>query len=428
MIEITAIGGYNEVGRNMTLITYNNESIILDMGLHLDNYIKFTEDEDIKKISTGKLIQAGALPDTKIIDRKKVKAILTTHGHLDHIGGIPYLSSRFKDTPIFATDYTIEVIKKILEDKNSNIENNLNKVKFNKKTKLSKHISATFIPITHSIPHASFIVIHTPEGNIVYACDFKLDNYPVIGDAPNYELIKKIKAKALIIESLYVKEETKSPPEESVRIMIKDIANDLRNNNNLIIFTTFSSQIARLKTITEEMRKIGREVIFIGRSLEKYIAASRISKIFSPKERVLRYRNEIKKAIKEINNNPKKYCIICTGHQGEPKSVLSRFADMEYNLNLKNSTVVFSCKVIPTETTIKNRKILEKKLSKLGAEIIKDIHASGHASRLELKEFIDMINPEIIIPAHSEHSKYFKKIFSDRNVVILNNGNSVIVD
>ena len=425
MLEIRAIGGYNEVGRNMTLIRFNNESVIIDIGLHLENYIKYTEDEDIGNINVGTLIRAGALPEVKIIDKKKVKAILTTHGHLDHIGGIPYLASKFKNIPILATNYTIEVIRKILDDKHTNIENNLKKVEVNKKIKISKYISVTFVSITHSIPDATFIVVHTPEGNIVYACDFKLDNFPVIGKSPNYDLIKKINAKALIIESLYVKEDTKSAPEQSVKIMIKNIAKDLKESKDLVIFTTFSSQISRLKTITEEMKKINRKVVFIGRSLEKYLDAAKSAEIFETDDKIIKYKNEIKKTLREINTNPKDWCIICTGHQGEPKSVLSRIANKEYDINLKNTTVIFSCKVIPTETTIKNRKELERKLIHEGVKFIKDVHASGHASKIELKEFIDMIDPEIVLPAHSDNSKIFKRIFSDRNVVILNNGNSL---
>ncbi len=428
MLTITAIGGYNEVGRNMTLLQYDDEAVILDMGLHVENYIRFTEEEDIRAKNTGLLIRAGALPEVGIIDMKAVKAIITTHGHLDHIGGIPFLAKKYP-VPIYATRYTIEVIKKILEDERITLPNELVAVEENGTVKLSEHLEAEFIHITHSIPQATLVLIKTPEGNVLYGNDFKLDNYPTLGKPPNYARFRKVKVKALISESLYVTEETKTPPEESVRLMLKDVMGHLKGHDGLIIATTFSSHIARLKTIVQEAKVLKRKILIAGRSLSRYVMAARAAGIYDFNDaHLVKYANELSKALKTIAKDPSGWILVCTGHQGEPRSVLSRIASGAISLDLEKTVIIFSCRTIPTETNIANRKKLEDDLASKGARIIKDVHASGHASQEDLREFYEMVKPELIIPSHSTHLKYFKEHFPDYHVELMNNGNSLQLD
>src|SRR3989338_10673786 len=151
MVEIFAIGGYNEVGKNMTAIKSGNEIVILDMGIHLDNYIKYTQDEDIENLKESELRKAGAVPDdTQIYGlRDEVVAIIPTHAHLDHVGAIPFCSNKY-NAPIICTPFTAAVIKAIVRDEKINLRNEIKSLNINSKIKLSEGITIEFINVTYS--------------------------------------------------------------------------------------------------------------------------------------------------------------------------------------------------------------------------------------------------------------------------------------
>jgi ribonuclease J len=178
-MKIYAVSGYSEIGRNMTCIESNDEAVILDMGLNLEEYIRLTGDDEYRVFSARQLIKSRAIPDDTSIKKlkKNILAIIPSHGHLDHIGAIPFLSSKYS-CPIIATPYTASVIKAIIKDKNQTLTNNVISLKLNKKIKLSENFTIEFISMTHSIPETALILVHTKEGNIAYCCDFKLDNTP----------------------------------------------------------------------------------------------------------------------------------------------------------------------------------------------------------------------------------------------------------
>ncbi|MEM4398081.1 MAG: MBL fold metallo-hydrolase, partial [Candidatus Woesearchaeota archaeon] len=328
MIEIQAIGGYSEIGKNMTLIKYKQESVILDMGIHLENYIKYMGDNEIddfqkeKKVSYYDLMKAKAIPDDSKIDRKNVLAIIPSHAHLDHIGAIPFMANRY-DCPILCSQYTASVIKAILNDKKSQIRNEIIALELNRAYKLSDSISVELISITHSIPNATIVIIHTPDGKIAYTNDFKFDDSPTFGKPTNYDLLKNIKPKVLFLDSLYADKDRKTPSEKNAEIMLKELLLNLDAKNNTIIVTTFSSHIARLKTIIEIGEKLNRKVVLLGRSLAKYVyAAENIGIInFSSKAKIISYKSQISRFLKKINEEKEKYLIIATGHQGEKDAV-----------------------------------------------------------------------------------------------------------
>jgi ribonuclease J len=408
MIEICTIGGYNEIGRNCTAIKVDNEVVILDLGIHLERYIRITEDEDIKKISVEALIKAEALPNFKIIDDwiKDVVAIVPTHAHLDHIGGIPYLSDIF-NAPIISTPFTIAVLKIILEDEKMTLKNPMKIVNVNAKYKVSNNIELEFVNITHSTPQTAMVVIHTKYGAIVYGNDFKIDNFPTIGLKPNFERLKEIADKgiiALIIDSLYADTAGKTPSEEVAKTMLKDVLLSTNSDEKSIIVTTFSSHIARLKTIVELSRQMNRKVLFLGRSLSKYVRAAEECGIINFNDvEIIKYSSHVKKRIRKLNNEKKDYVIVCTGHQGEKQAVLSKIARDEVNFNLeKNDIIIFSCTVIPTNLNIMNREELETELEKKGVRIFKDIHVSGHGSKEDMRDIIDLLKAKYVIPAHSD--------------------------
>ena len=407
MIEIYAVGGYDEVGKNCTAIDIDGEVIIIDFGIHLENYIKLTEDEDLVKIDADKLMQVGAVPDISVLDKVKdnVKAMIIGHGHLDHVGAVPYISDKF-NAPIICAPYTGAIIESILKDDKIKINNEIKTLNTNSLYKISDNIKIEFVHITHSIPQTALVIVHTKYGVIVYANDFKLDLSPTLGKKPDFKRIEEISKQnvlALIIESTYSGDAKKMPSEQVAKDMLRDVLLGTENKDSLIIVTTFSSHMARLKSIIEFGKKLDRKIVFLGRSLSKYVTAAETIGLvnFSKDVKMVKYGRQIEKMLKKVDKNRNKYLLVTTGHQGEPKSVLNKIAKRNFKFDLyPNDHVVFSCRTIPTPTNIENRKALENELKQNGVRIFKDIHTSGHAAREDLRDFINMVKPKIIIPAH----------------------------
>ncbi|MBD3249481.1 RNase J family beta-CASP ribonuclease [Candidatus Woesearchaeota archaeon] len=407
-IEIYTVGGYNEVGKNCTAIKVDDEVIICDMGIHLESYIKYTEDEDIINLSPSKLMEAGAIPNIRIINdiRDKVKAIIPTHAHLDHVGAIPFLAERFENAEILGTPYATQVLSTILKDENMSIPNDIKTLNPNAKYQISKNIKIEFINMTHSTPQTVMVAIHTKYGIILYSNDFKFDSSPVLGKKPNFERLKDIGKKgifALICDSTYAPLKSKTPSESVARAMLKEVMLGTESKGKAVVITTFSSHLARLKSIIEFGKKMNRKILLIGRSLSKYVYAGQDIKIidFSKDAKILRFKEQIKSRLKKVNKNRDKYLMVVTGHQGEPKAVLARMARDEYPFKFKKEDqVIFSSSVIPTDINKENRENLEKTLKNKGVRIFRDVHVSGHASREDLRDLINIVHPKHIIPAH----------------------------
>jgi ribonuclease J len=414
MIEIFTLGGYDEVGQNMTLVRVDNEAVIFDMGLHMESYIAYTESrEDISEMSNQLLIKHNIVPDFSKITKfaGEVKAIIPTHAHLDHLGAVPFIAKHF-DAPVIGTPFTIEVLKSILEEENYDIPNQLKILNINSTLKLTQNLKVEFINSTHSTPQTVMAALHTPYGVILYANDFKFDEFPTFGLKTNMEALRKFgedhKVIALIVDSTYANYERKTPSESVAKEMLRDVMLGTDNKDKLIIATTFSSHIARLKSIIEFGKQLGRKIVFLGRSLHKYsTAAERINLVdFSKDVHMVKYSSKIKKELKRIEEDGReKYLLVVTGHQGEPISTLSKIAsgDLDFSLSSEDC-IIFSCTTIPTPVNIQNRKLMEQKLHKSGVRIFKDIHVSGHASREDLRDLINLVRPKHIIPAHGELS------------------------
>lgn len=407
-MEIFTIGGYSEVGKNMTAIKVNNEIVVCDMGLFLPKLLSY-EEGDPRDLSTNELMKLGVIPDDSILEkeRDKVKAIVFGHCHLDHIGAAPYLSKRYR-CPLIGTPYTLEILKTIYEDKKLKPKNELKVLHANSAIKISKNITVEFINITHSTLQVVLIAIHTPEGIVLYGNDFKFDNHPVLGKKPNYELLKNLGnkgIKCLILDSLNSRIDMKTPSEKVARELLKDIMLGTSNKKNVVIVTTFSSHISRLKSIIDFGKQMRRKIVFLGRSLHKYVTAAEKLKLinFSKDVEIVGYRRLVQKRIKEISKNRERYLIVCTGNQGEPDAILSRMAKGELPFEFKpEDEVIFSCRTIPTPETQRNREFLEKRLRQKGVRIFTNIHTSGHASREDHRDLINMVKPKHIIPAHGD--------------------------
>jgi len=444
MIQITAVGGYKEVGKNCTAIDIDGTVILCDLGLHLENYIKYTEneEEDLMKISGKTLMKVGAVPDISKIEhlKKNVKAIVSTHAHLDHIGAIPYLSNKF-DADILATPFACAVLKAILKDEDIHLKNDIKVLNVNSVYQLTKDIKIEFVNMTHSTPQTVMIAIHTKYGTIIYANDFKLDSNPTLGKKANIERLREIgkgNVIALICDSLYAQDSRKTPSESVAKEMLKDVLLGTDSKDKLIVATTFASHLARLKSIVDIGQKLNRKIIFLGRSLAKYVQAGEDIKIikFSDKVEIVKYGKKVKNRLKQIKDKERKnYMLVVTGHQGEPKAVLSKIANNLIEFELKpEDHVIFSCKTIPSPTNIENRAFLEKRLREKGIRIFKDIHVSGHAGREDLRDLLNILKPQNIFPAHGDEDMMkgmedlaLEMGYNKENIHLMHNGSKVVI-
>ncbi|MEK6856866.1 MAG: RNase J family beta-CASP ribonuclease, partial [Nanoarchaeota archaeon] len=407
MIEVCAVGGYSEVGKNMTAVRIDDEVLIFDMGVFLPAIINYEEEgNDRNNLDREGMIRLGAVPDDSCIDawKDKVKAILVGHCHLDHIAAIPYLADRYK-APIYGSPFTIEVIRQMLEDENKKIINPLKAVNINAKIKISENLTVEFINITHSTLQTTIIAVHSKYGTIIYANDFKFDNHPVLGTKPNIKRLREIgkeKVVLLILDSLYANVEMKTPSEKVARELLRDVMLDTECKDSLIIATTFASHIPRIKSVMDFAAVMRRKVVILGRSMTKYIASAEKCKLidFSKRSEIIPYARHITRKLKDIEKNRRKYVIIVTGNQGEPDSVLSKMLDGRLPFRFEPADhVIFSTKVIPDPINLANRKNMEEKLRERRVRIFTNIHVSGHASREDHRDTLKILKPKYVMPA-----------------------------
>jgi len=438
-MKIYGIGGFNEVGKNMTAVDLGDDVILFDCGLFLPPIVEL---EEADKVYTEKKLRSiGAVPNDLVLDkmglRHKVRAIIPSHAHLDHIGAIPFLANRYK-ADIIGTPFTIEVLKTLLKDEKIDFRNNMRVVQPNSFCYVQgkhKKYRVDFINITHSTIQCSLIALHTRQGVVLYANDFKLDNSPTMGQKPNYDKLREIAkegVKVLIVDSLYSGDERKTASEKVARTLLEEVLLTTNNDGVGLFVTTFSSHIARLKSIVEFGKQLNRKVVFLGRSLNKYVtAASKVDLCpFRNDIEIATYRDQLERKLRQIDKNREKYMVVCTGHQGEPGSILDRLSRNKLPFKFQpKDHIVFSSSVIPVPSNIKNRDELDARLKKRGVRLFSNIHVSGHAGREDLRDFIDLVNPENIIPAHGDHKKIAPMIdlakelgYKQRNLHLINDG------
>jgi ribonuclease J len=437
-VKIYALGGYEEVGRNMTCVETENEAVILDMGVYMDRFVPLQDEK--KQCSTKTLINEDVIPDDRPIHhlRKKVKAIVLSHAHLDHIGATFWLSSSY-DCPIITTPYTNRILRQKEENDGMKLKNKLLCITPNSSYKISEKIEIEFILATHSVIHSSMINIITPKGNVLYSLDYKFDNHPVIGQTTNKQRLRQLGNEhtlALIVDSTNAEKESKTYSESVAKEMLRDVILGMETEKQGMFVSTFSSHIARLKTIFDVSQKLNRDVVFLGRSLYEYInAAEELDFVnFSDNAELIKSPYQSKKRLHEINKNKDRYLVVATGSQGEANATLSKIVNEDIPLHLNdNDFVIFACGVIPTPTIQANRQILEHKIHHKKGRIFKDIHVSGHASREDIRDLIKIVSPEHIIPGHGDMRKLTSvaTLATDmgytlgKNVHILQNGQHV---
>ncbi|MBI4116790.1 RNase J family beta-CASP ribonuclease [Candidatus Pacearchaeota archaeon] len=445
-MEVYSIGGFSEVGKNMVVVKINDDAFIFDAGLYIPAVIELQE-ENIKDYGERHLRAKEALPDDLILDklgiRNKIRAIFLSHAHLDHLGAVPHIAHRY-NAPIIGSPYTMAVLKKILDDEKKKISNKLVTINVNSsyvlKTKTSSY-AVELIHMTHSVPHTTMIALHTPEGVVVYGNDFKIDNTPVLGLTPNYTALKKISKegiKVAILDSLYCHSETKTPSESVARNMVRDVFSGLHGTKSAIFVSTFSSHIARLKSIIDFGKKLDREIIFMGRSLNRYVSAANEINVVNFKNdvRTVTYRNQVASMLKKIEGNRGKYLVVCTGHQGEPGSILERLSMKKLHFQFrKDDNLVFSSKTIPVPVNIKNKDEMDKRFKKFGVRIFDEVHVSGHGGREDIRNLIEFLSPEHVIPSHGSYQRLLPMVElgkelgyeKGKNFHLLHNGQKLVI-
>lgn len=412
-MEVCTVGGYEEVGKNMTAVKVGDDVIIFDAGIYLPPLVELQEQEAQVNYSEDMLRNSKAIPNDLVLDKlgwtNKVRAIVIGHAHLDHVGGLPYLAHRYPKAEIIASPFTMAVLDGILKDEKITIRNRKKIVRENTIHYIkgsSGNLKIELINTTHSTIQCFFIAWHSKEGVFFYGLDFKFDNHPIIGLPPNYKRLKelgKIGVKCLVVDALYSDTDRRTASERIARNLLEDALGNIHDKSSALFITTFSSHIARLKSIVEFGQKTGRKIVFLGRSLNKYVeAAIKVNQCtFRNKIEVIRYRRQINSLLKKVEDNRGKYLIVCTGHQGEKGSILDRIVQGETPFRFRmGDNLIFSSSIIPVSVNINAREKLDGRLRRQGVRLQTDIHVSGHGGREDLRDLLDMLKPQHLIPAH----------------------------
>lgn len=414
VMKLIPLGGMGEIGKNMTLLEYGEDILIIDCGIAFP-------DDDMPGIDV-------VIPDMTYLEEnaQKIRGILITHGHEDHIGAVPYALKKF-NVPVYGTDLSIALIEHKLEEMKVK-QAQLHVVKPGDTVELGC-FKAEFIKISHSIPGAVALAITTPFGVLLHTGDFKIDLTPLDGQPIDINRLAYYGSKgvlALMSDSTNVE---KPGYTQSEREIGKTFEHYFDIAHGRMIVASFASNVWRLQQVADVAIRHGRVICFAGRSMEQIVAASqKLGYLNIPEDKIVKV-DQIKKF------NDDKVCIITTGSQGEPMSGLYRMANASHKVNVgKGDTVIISASAIPG-----NEKGVARVINNLfekGAYVVydrmADVHVSGHACREELKLMLHIIKPRYFIPAHGEqrHLMMHAQLAEDmgvppENVFVVNIGETV---
>ncbi|MFA5935583.1 MAG: ribonuclease J [Patescibacteria group bacterium] len=413
-LKVTVLGGNEEVGRNMTMLEYGNDILLIDMGLQFP-------DEDMPGVDY-------IIPNISCLKgkEKNIRGIVITHAHYDHIGGIPHLMPRLGNPPLFATDLTCGIIKKRQEDHRDSPPLNIHVIKHDDVLQLGS-FKVEFFGVAHSVPTSMGVIVDTPCGIIVHTGDFKLDSSPGAQSVQETHKMLKLGERnvlALMIDSTNATKTGRQLTESTIQTNIDEI---IANAKGKIIIGTFASMIARVQQIILACERAGRKVAVEGFSMKSNIMIAQ----------ELGYMKIQKGTLIESKRigdyPPDKVAVVCTGAQGEERAVLMRIANREHPFIEieQGDTIVFSSSVIPGNERSVQR--VKDTLYREGANVVHyqmmDVHAGGHAQQEDLIETHAMIKPKYLIPIEGhysflvEHAKAaIKNGFNKDNILIADNG------
>ncbi len=419
-LKIIPLGGLKEIGKNITVYEYMDQVIIVDCGL------KFPEEY--------MLGVDAVIPDFEYLfeNSHKIKGLIITHGHEDHIGSIPHLLSVI-DIPIYATKFTLRLIEKKLEQYEHISNPRLIEINPDKKLQLGS-FQFDFIRVTHSIPDAVSICIETPVGRVIHSGDLKIDYSPIDNKPIDLQKFAELGSRgilAFLCDSTNSGRSGYTKSEKTVGTVLEDIFKN--DTEHRIIVATFSSNIHRVQQIINAAQLSGRKVCFDGRSMVSNVScAVESSYLILPED--------LEVDIDDIDEYPlNELVIITTGSQGEPMAGLSRMANQTHaKVNVTdNDLIIFSSSPVPGNE--KAVSTLTNKLHEHGATVISDdsqhIHVSGHASKEELKLLHSLVKPKYFLPVHGEythlisHTKIALELGMNlSDIFVLNNGDVLELD
>ncbi len=415
-IRIIPLGGVEEIGKNMTVIEIGDDIIVIDMGFQF-------KDDDTPGVDY-------ILPNTKYLEerKEKIRGVLITHGHLDHIGGIPYIMDRIGNPPMYARELTAVMIKKRQEEFPHLPALDIKVVEKEDTIMLGK-IKVKFFSVTHTIPDAMGIIIETPYGAVVTPGDIKLEHengIPTEREQSEYARFEKEKVLLLMMDSTNVDNPGFSTPEKLVHKNLEEI---IRNTKRRLIIGTFASQLERIISIIESAEKCGKKVVVEGRSMKQNIEiAKTLNRLKISKDTIV--------PVEQMDNYPPdRVVVLATGAQGDEFAALMRMSNKSHkNVKIgKRDTILLSSSIIPgNERSVQK---LKDNLARLGAKIIHYrtsdvyIHSTGHGNRGELEWLHRHIKPKFFIPVHGSH--YMLRVHEElaqnlglpeKNIVVPDNG------
>lgn len=413
-LRIAIIGGAEEVGRNMTMIEYGNDIILIDMGM------QFPE-EGMHGIDY-------IIPNTEYLEKKKsnIRGVIITHAHMDHIGAIPHLVQRLGNPPIFGSQFTIGLIKKRQNDFQDMPVVNTHEVGLADILSLGC-FTVEFFHITHTVPQSRGVLVHTPLGNVVHTGDWKFDFTPVGEPSSDFIRYAQIGAQGVLALLSDSTNATKPGHQISESEVAKTIGELVEKATGRIIIATFSTLLSRVKMLIEHAERLGKKIAIDGYSMRTNVEVAK--ELGFIKAKSTSFIN-----IQEVNDYPdEKVLIIGTGAQGQSRAMLMRIATGEHrHVQLKSGdTIIFSSSLIPgNERTVQN---LIDHLMRKGARVINyemmDVHAGGHAKQEDIKLMVSLMRPKYFVPIEGNH--HFLRAnaqaamdigFDQKNIFIPDNG------
>lgn len=387
-LMIFALGGVGEIGKNMYVIQYANDIVVVDAGL------KFPE-EDMLGIDI-------VIPDISYLteNRDKVRGIILTHGHEDHIGGLPYVLKHL-NVPVYGTRLTLGLVENKLKEANLLGETKRILIDADSEINLRSVLKASFFATNHSIPDSVGVCVETPEGAVVHTGDFKFDHTPVNGQYADLQRMAQIGTNgvlALLSDSTNAEKPGFTPSEKNVGIVLEDI---FRKASQRVVVATFASNVHRIQQVINAAEVTGRKVAVIGRSMVNVVGiASELGYLEIPDGMIIEPEEVGKMAADRV-------VILCTGSQGEPMSALTRMARSTHRKVdiLPGDTVIIAATPVPGNEKYVGRTIDE--LFRLGANVHysganSGVHVSGHGSQEELKLMLNLMKPKFFLPIHGE--------------------------
>jgi ribonuclease J len=377
-----------EIGKNMMVLEYDDDIIIIDAGL------MFPE-EDMLGIDL-------VIPDLSYVVEKKdkIKGIIITHGHEDHIGALPFLLPQLDNIPLYSTRLTNGLIRVKLRERKTRQGVNLKVLDYGKEINLGK-FKVELFSVCHSIPDAAGIIIRTPEGIIVHSGDFKIDHTPVSGTGTDLSRLAQLGSQGVLLllsDSTYAEIPGYTPSEQ---IVGESLDNVIAGAPGRVIVTTFSSLISRIQQVIDAAAKHERRVFIVGRSMSDTVRISLELGYLKAPEGLLGRIDEIKGLPAE------KIILVTTGSQGEPTSALVRMANHDHrHVNIqRGDTIILSATPVPGNESLVNRTV--DSIFKQGAQVMYDklgqVHVHGHGSQEELKLILNLVKPKFFIPIHGEY-------------------------